>query len=109
MKRPTSVNKGTTYSQTMLKNREDPARTWRQGKCHAMNEEVVVDEVEIAKSLTLSEVRKTITSKPRKLMALLCSVCDAYFIKLTEGHSLGLEEYLRGKVDLVLADPPYNV
>lgn len=72
-------------------------------------EEDIVDDVLPAATLGLSEEGKAAMATLVKWRVPVCEAYDVEFRNVVEEHELGAGEELDGKVDLVVADPPYNV
>lgn len=87
-------------------NTDTPVGNW--SSCKRPGDERRKYEVESVPdvSSTLSKEERTATCELLEPTALLCSFCNVDFRNLEEENELGAREYLIGKVNLVLADPP---
>lgn len=74
-----------------------------------MEDKGVMDEIETAASSSLREEGKTGMSRHIKEMVSACSISEVNLKTLAEEPKFGAGDDLSGKVELVLADPPYNV
>lgn len=74
-----------------------------------VKEEDVIDDVKPAETLMLSVEAKAAMRALRKAMAPVCAVFDVPFQSLIAEHDMMTLRILRGTVDFVLTDPPYNV
>lgn len=74
-----------------------------------MEEEYIMDERELAASLTLNKDGKTSKRELVKAMPSSCSIYILDFRPLAEKYALCVREDISGKVDNVLVDTAYNV